>query len=150
MCGPMMQLCSALSAVLQWSVLCRPAPPLTTRVVCPLDTCREGIFVRVLGHTRTFSQQRSVVGFLIQPLKDFNEITYHMVHVAHSQLALKKSTPVVRGGAGRGEGQEGGSGGEGGQGGFGSGAEEREEREERVKVKEAEGGDRKQVTMERR
>ena len=103
----MMQLCSALSVVLQWCVLCRPAPPLTTRVVCPLHTCREGIFVRVLGHIRTFSQQRSVVGFLIQPLKDFNEITYHMVHVVHSQLALKKGAPVVREGegrAGRGEG----------------------------------------------
>ena len=66
--------------------------------------CREGIFVRVLGHIRTFSQQRSVVGFLIQPLKDFNEITYHMVHVVHSQLALQKGAPVVRGGEGRGEG----------------------------------------------
>ena len=58
---------------------------------------REGIFVRVLGHICTFSQQRSVVGFLVQPLKDFNEVTYHMVHVVHSQLALQKGTPVVRG-----------------------------------------------------
>ena len=59
---------------------------------------REGIFVRVLGHICTFSQQRSVVGFLVQPLKDFNEVTYHMVHVVHSQLALQKGAPVVRGG----------------------------------------------------
>ena len=70
--------------------------------------CREGIFVRVLGHIRTFSQQRSVVGFLIQPLKDFNEITYHMVHVVHSQLALQKGAPVVRGGEGRGGERRGG------------------------------------------
>ena len=63
---------------------------------------REGIFVRVLGHIRTFSQQRSVVGFLVQPLKDFNEVTYHMVHVVHSQLALQKGAPVVRGGEGSG------------------------------------------------
>ena len=62
---------------------------------------REGIFVRVLGHIRTFSQQRSVVGFLVQPLKDFNEVTYHMVHVVHSQLALQKGAPVVRGGEGK-------------------------------------------------
>ena len=61
---------------------------------------REGIFVRVLGHIRTFSQQRSVVGFLVQPLKDFNEVTYHMVHVVHSQLALQKGAPVVRRGEG--------------------------------------------------
>ena len=72
-------------------------------VVCvrvPLH--REGIFVRVLGHIRTFSQQRSVVGFLVQPLKDFNEVTYHMVHVVHSQLALQKGAPVVRIGEGSG------------------------------------------------
>ena len=62
---------------------------------------REGIFVRVLGQIRTFSQQRSVVGFLVQPLKDFNEVTYHMVHVVHSQLALQKGAPVVRGGEGK-------------------------------------------------
>ena len=71
-------------------------------VVCvcvPLH--REGIFVRVLGHIRTFSQQRSVVGFLVQPLKDFNEVTYHMVHVVHSQLPLQKGAPVVRGEEGR-------------------------------------------------
>ena len=70
-------------------------------VVCvPLH--REGIFVRVLSHIRTFSQMRSVVGFLVQPLKDFNEVTYHMVHVVHSQLALQKGAPVVRGGEGSG------------------------------------------------
>ena len=63
---------------------------------------REGIFVRVLGHIHTFSQQRSVVGFLVQPLKDFNEVTYHMVHVVHSQLALQKGAPVVRGEGGEG------------------------------------------------
>ena len=67
---------------------------------------REGIFVRVLGHIRTFSQQRSVVGFLVQPLKDFNEVTYHMVHVVHSQLALQKGAPVVRRGERRGVGGE--------------------------------------------
>ena len=49
-----------------------------------------------------------MVGFLIQPLKDFNEITYHMVHVVHSQLALQKGAPVVREGRGReGRGEEG-------------------------------------------
>ena len=88
--------------------------------------CREGIFVRVLGHIRTFSQQRSVVGFLIQPLKDFNEITYHMVHVVHSQLALQKGAPVVRGGEGRG--------GEGGEGNGGEGGKGREERGRRCRL----------------
>ena len=81
-----------------------------------MHVCREGIFVRVLGHIRTFSQQRSVVGFLIQPLKDFNEITYHMVHVVHSQLALQKGAPVVRGGEereGRVRDENGGEGGKG-------------------------------------
>ena len=55
----------------------------------------------MLGHYRTFSQQRSVVGFLVQPLKDFNEVTYHMVHVVYSQLALQRGAPVVRGGEGK-------------------------------------------------
>ena len=76
------------------------------RCVCGGKVCggvcvplhREGIFVQVLGRIRTFSQQHSVVGFLVQPLKDFNEVTYHMVHVVHSQLALQKGAPVMRGG----------------------------------------------------
>ena len=54
----------------------------------------------MLGHSRTFSQQCSVVGFLVQPLKDFNEVTYYMVHVVHSQLALQNRAPVVREGVG--------------------------------------------------
>jgi replication factor A2 len=56
--------------------------------------CREGIFVKVIGHIRTFSQQRSLVSYLIQPIRDFNAVTHHMVSVVHSQLSLKKG-PVV-------------------------------------------------------
>ena len=33
--------------------------------------------------------------------KGLNEVTYHMVHVVHSQLALQKGAPVVRGGEGK-------------------------------------------------
>ena len=35
------------------------------------------------------------MAFSIRPIRDFNEITHHMVAVIHTQLALKKGMTVV-------------------------------------------------------
>lgn len=55
--------------------------------------CREDIYVRVVGHMKSFNegQQRSVIAFVVTPVRDFNEITCHMLDVIYASLMLKKS-----------------------------------------------------------
>jgi len=50
----------------------------------------EGIYVRVIGHLRSFMNKRSIVAFRIQPLKDFNELTYHFLEVLYVHLVNTK------------------------------------------------------------
>jgi len=47
---------------------------------------KEGIYVRVVGHLRSFHGKRSVVAFRIHPISDFNEITYHNLEVLYVHL----------------------------------------------------------------
>lgn len=47
---------------------------------------REGVYVRVYGHLRAFNNQRSVVAFSIQPITNFNEVTYHFLEVIYVHL----------------------------------------------------------------
>ncbi|XP_065891285.1 replication protein A 32 kDa subunit-like [Dysidea avara] len=56
--------------------------------------CREGIYVRVAGHLRSFKQQKSVVVFSIRPIVHFNEVTSHLMETLQSYLCLKKG-PIV-------------------------------------------------------
>lgn len=52
---------------------------------------RENTYVRVVGHLKSFKENsRSLIAFGLSPVTDFNEITYHMLDVIHSHLALKK------------------------------------------------------------
>ena len=46
--------------------------------------------VRVVGQLRVFNHTRSIVAFTIQPIKDFNEYTYHFIEVVHTHLHLTK------------------------------------------------------------
>ena len=47
--------------------------------------------MRVVGHLKSFKENsRSLIAFGLSPVTDFNEITYHMLDVIHSHLALKK------------------------------------------------------------
>ena len=57
--------------------------------------CREGIYVRVVGHLRSFKQQRSVIVFSIRPIAHFNEITSHLMETLHGYLCLQKGPNVV-------------------------------------------------------
>ena len=57
--------------------------------------CREGIYVRVVGHLRSFKQQKSVIVFSIRPVVNFNEITSHIMETLHAYLCLQKGPNVV-------------------------------------------------------
>eukprot|EP00128_Syssomonas_multiformis_P012013 Colp12_sorted_trinity150504_noHs@27906 len=47
---------------------------------------QEGVYVRVTGPLKSFSNSRNVVAFNITPIRDFNEITYHMLESMHVHL----------------------------------------------------------------
>lgn len=51
---------------------------------------RENTYVRVYGTVRSFGGKRNVTAFKMVPVMDMNEVTYHMLEVTHSHLALSK------------------------------------------------------------
>ena len=51
---------------------------------------REDTYVRVAGYIKSFQETRSVIAFNITPIRDFNELTYHLLDVIHSHLAISK------------------------------------------------------------
>jgi replication factor A2 len=52
-----------------------------------------GQYVRVVGNMRLLEGTTSVVGFKLIPVKDYNEITFHMLEVIHSHLLNTKGKP---------------------------------------------------------
>jgi len=58
------------------------------------SACRECTYVRVVGNMKSFNSgnMRSVMAFSMVPVKDFNEISYHILDVVHANLSLKKSS----------------------------------------------------------
>ena len=56
-----------------------------------INFSRENTYVRIVGHLKSFKENsRSLIAFYLTPVTDFNEITYHMLDVIHSHLALSK------------------------------------------------------------
>lgn len=55
---------------------------------------REGVYVRIYGNIRSWNQTESIAVFRMQAVTDFNEITMHMLDVAHKTMMLKKGTQV--------------------------------------------------------
>jgi len=49
-------------------------------------TFKEGVYVRVVGHLRAFQAKRSIMAFRIQPIDDWNEITFHLLEAIHVHL----------------------------------------------------------------
>jgi len=47
---------------------------------------RENTYVRVRGTLRSFGGKKSVVAIKISPLKDMNEMTYHILDIIHSHV----------------------------------------------------------------
>lgn len=56
---------------------------------------RENTYVRVYGTVRSFGGKRNVTAFKMVPVMDMNEVTYHMLEVTHSHLALSKHAASV-------------------------------------------------------
>lgn len=60
------------------------------------SSCRENTYVRVIGHLKSFRENsRSLIAYSLNPVVDFNEITYHMIDVIHSHLALSKQSEMT-------------------------------------------------------
>jgi hypothetical protein len=53
----------------------------------------EGVYVSVYGHLRTFAGTRSIVGYRIIVVEDFNQITYHNLHAIQVHLYHTKGAP---------------------------------------------------------
>jgi len=47
---------------------------------------KEGAYVRVIGHLRSFLNSRSVLAFRIIPITNFNEVTFHHLDVIYVHL----------------------------------------------------------------
>ena len=58
-------------------------------------SCREGMYVKVIGHLKPFNKLRNIVAFKIRPLEDFNEVTHHLTEVMYTHLAVTKGPPMV-------------------------------------------------------
>ena len=59
--------------------------------MCSFFFSRENTYVQVIGHLKSFRENsRSLIAYSLNPVVDFNEITYHMIDVIHSHLALSK------------------------------------------------------------
>lgn len=57
--------------------------------------CQEGMYVKVIGHIKTFNKQMNVTAFHIKPIVDYNEITHHLAEVIFIHLATTRGVPVV-------------------------------------------------------
>jgi replication factor A2 len=57
-------------------------------------SCREGMYVKVIGHLKQFNKLRNVVAFKIRPVEDYNEVTHHLAEVMYCHLASTKSPPL--------------------------------------------------------
>jgi len=57
---------------------------------------REGTYVRVIGHLRSFSNRKSVIAFRVIPVENFNEITYHHLEAIHVHLLHKHGQPQTQ------------------------------------------------------
>ncbi|KAK9762905.1 Replication factor A protein 2 [Basidiobolus ranarum] len=55
----------------------------------------QGIYVRVIGTIRVFSNKRYVLAFLLRPITDFNEVTAHSLETLFCHLSRVKSNPSI-------------------------------------------------------
>ena len=51
--------------------------------------------MRVVGQLKIFNKQKSIIGFNVRPIEDFNEISEHLAGVMYAHLALTKGPLVV-------------------------------------------------------
>ena len=58
-------------------------------------SCREGMYVKVVGHLKQFNKLRNIVAFRIKPIEDYNEVTHHLTEVMYCHLTASKTPPLV-------------------------------------------------------
>jgi len=56
------------------------------------NSWKENVYVRVSGHLRSFEDKRSIVAHKVQPISDFNEITYHFLDTIHVNLLISRES----------------------------------------------------------
>ncbi|KAL3677147.1 hypothetical protein R1sor_027095 [Riccia sorocarpa] len=56
-----------------------------------LRNIRNGIYVRIYGHLRSFQGKRNVVAFSVRPIKDFDEVTFHFIEAIYVHAYNLKS-----------------------------------------------------------
>ncbi|KAI0022629.1 replication protein A, subunit RPA32 [Xylariomycetidae sp. FL0641] len=75
----------------------------------PASTFEKEEYVRVWGRMKSFSNKRHVGAHAIKPVRDFNEVNYHLLEATYVHLFLTKGPPAGEGGGGGGGGGEGDS-----------------------------------------
>lgn len=56
-----------------------------------LDHLRKGVYVRVFGTLQKFQGRSNINYFHMEPVTDFNEVSFHMLEVIHTHLAATRS-----------------------------------------------------------
>ena len=51
--------------------------------------------MKIVGHIKMFNNQRSITGFMIKPIEDFNEVSHHMAETIFAHLAITKGLKLV-------------------------------------------------------
>ncbi|KAI0435322.1 replication protein A, subunit RPA32 [Xylaria sp. FL1042] len=79
----------------------------------PAVAFREADYVRVWGRLKSFSNKRHIGAHVIKPVRDFNEVNYHLLEATYVHLFFTRGGPPQQDG-GAGMGGMGGGGGGGG------------------------------------
>lgn len=51
--------------------------------------------MKIVGHIKMFNNQRTITGFMIRPIEDFNEVSHHMAETIFAHLAITKGLKLV-------------------------------------------------------
>ncbi|GAB2250849.1 hypothetical protein Droror1_Dr00017099 [Drosera rotundifolia] len=55
-----------------------------------MENVDDGMYVRLIGHLKSYKDKPHVVAFSLWPVTDFNEITHHFIECIHNHLQTKK------------------------------------------------------------
>lgn len=51
--------------------------------------------MKIIGHIKMFNNQKTIIGFMIRPIEDFNEVTHHIAETIFAHLAITKGLSLV-------------------------------------------------------
>ncbi|KAJ4833573.1 hypothetical protein Tsubulata_026889 [Turnera subulata] len=55
-----------------------------------MGAIKDGMYVRVNGHLKTFQNEMHLLAFSVRPVTDFDEITFHFIDCIHTHLQNSK------------------------------------------------------------